>query len=76
MPRMSRIPRFSTAEDSGIGGIRGFCDRPCRFRRDRQAVTMTVRSKPVRAGVDPHHMLGWEKGEDDGNVLRMETGSR
>ena len=37
---------------------------------------MTMRSKPVRAGIDPHHMLGWEEDEDDGNVLRMETGSR
>jgi len=39
-----------------------------RIRSGAQAITLTVRGRPVLAGIDPHHLLDWEEREDDDNV--------
>jgi ABC-2 type transport system permease protein len=39
-----------------------------RIRSGEQTITVTVRGKPVLAGIDPHHLLDWEEKEDDDNI--------
>ena len=39
-----------------------------RIRTGEQTITVTVRGKPVLAGIDPHHLLDWEEKEDDDNI--------
>jgi hypothetical protein len=39
-----------------------------RIRSGEQTITVTVPERPVLAGIDPHHVLDWEEGEDDDNV--------
>jgi len=39
-----------------------------RIRSGAQTITLTVRGRPVLAGIDPHHLLDWEEREDDDNV--------
>jgi aminopeptidase N len=39
-----------------------------RIRSGDQTITITVRGKPVLAGIDPYHLLDWEEKEDDDNI--------
>ncbi|MEZ4425309.1 MAG: hypothetical protein R3E98_18060 [Gemmatimonadota bacterium] len=39
-----------------------------RIRSGEQTLTVTVASRPVLAGVDPHHVLDWVENEDDDNL--------
>ena len=39
-----------------------------RIRSGRQTITVTVAGEPFLAGIDPHHVLDWEEGEDDDNI--------
>jgi hypothetical protein len=47
-----------------------------RIRSGSQTITVTVRGRPVLAGVDPHHLLDWEEGEDDDNIRDVTTKPR
>jgi hypothetical protein len=42
-----------------------------RIRSGEQTITVTVPRKPVRAGIDPYHLLDWEQPEADDNVTRV-----
>jgi hypothetical protein len=42
-----------------------------RIRSGEQTITVTVPSKPVRAGIDPFHLLDWEQPEADDNIARV-----
>jgi ABC-2 type transport system permease protein len=42
--------------------------RKHRVRSGAQTITVTVPRRPSLAGIDPHHLLDWEEGEDDDNV--------
>lgn len=44
-----------------------------RIRPGAQAITVTVRDKPVLAGIDPHHLLDWVEGEDDDNIKAVKV---
>jgi len=39
-----------------------------RIRSGAQTITVTVRGRPVLAGIDPRHLLDWEELEDDDNI--------
>lgn len=39
-----------------------------RIRSGNQTITVTVRGRPVLAGVDPFHLLDWEESEEDDNI--------
>ncbi|MFL5580718.1 MAG: hypothetical protein ACJ8AO_10100 [Gemmatimonadaceae bacterium] len=39
-----------------------------RVRSGEQTITVTVPRRPALAGIDPHHLLDWEEGEDDDNI--------
>jgi len=39
-----------------------------RIRSGEQTITVTVPRKPVRAGIDPYHLLDWEQPEADDNI--------
>jgi hypothetical protein len=45
-----------------------------RIRSGDQKITVTVREKPVLAGIDPHHLLDWEEREEDDNIEAVKTG--
>jgi ABC-2 type transport system permease protein len=42
-----------------------------RIRSGEQTITVTVPRKPVRAGIDPYHLLDWEQPEADDNIERV-----
>jgi len=42
-----------------------------RIRSGEQTITVTVPRKPVRAGIDPFHLLDWEQPEADDNIARV-----
>jgi hypothetical protein len=42
-----------------------------RIRSGEQTITVTVPRKPVRAGIDPYHLLDWEQPEADDNITRV-----
>jgi ABC-2 type transport system permease protein len=42
-----------------------------RIRSGEQTMTVTVPRKPALAGIDPHHLLDWEVGEDDDNIKKL-----
>ena len=42
--------------------------RKHRIRSGRQTLTMTVPRRPGRAGLDPHHLLDWETGDNTAAV--------
>jgi ABC-2 type transport system permease protein len=42
-----------------------------RIRSGEQTITVTVPRKPVRAGIDPYHLLDWEQPEADDNTARV-----
>jgi ABC-type transport system involved in multi-copper enzyme maturation permease subunit len=44
-----------------------------RIRSGEQTITVTVPRKPVRAGIDPYHLLDWEQPEADDNILRVKS---
>ena len=37
-----------------------------------QTITVTVRGRPVLAGIDPFHLIDWEEGEEDDNIEHVE----
>jgi hypothetical protein len=39
-----------------------------RIHSGNQTITITVRGKPVLAGIDPYHLLDWDEKEDDDNI--------
>jgi hypothetical protein len=39
-----------------------------RIRSGPQTIAVTVAAEPDLAGIDPHHVLDWEEGEDDDNI--------
>jgi hypothetical protein len=39
-----------------------------RIRSGAQTITVTVKGRPVLAGIDPHHLLDWDERDDDDNV--------
>ncbi len=39
-----------------------------RIRLGEQTITVMVTREPALAGIDPHHLLDWEEGEDDDNI--------
>lgn len=39
-----------------------------RIRSGEQTITVTVSREPDLAGIDPHHILDWDEGEDDDNI--------
>ncbi len=43
-----------------------------RVRTGRQTITVTVPRKPALAGIDPHHLLDWEEGDDDDNIEQVQ----
>jgi hypothetical protein len=45
-----------------------------RIRSGEQTITVTVRGKPVLAGIDPHHVLDWEERESDDNIEGVKGG--
>jgi len=44
-----------------------------RIRSGEQTITVTVPRKPVRAGIDPYHLLDWEQPEADDNIARVKS---
>lgn len=46
-----------------------------RIRSGEQTITVTVPRKPLRAGIDPYHVLDWEEREDDDNIEPVKIGS-
>jgi ABC-2 type transport system permease protein len=38
--------------------------RKHRVRSGMQTITVTVPSRPARAGIDPYNLLDWEEGDD------------
>jgi hypothetical protein len=44
-----------------------------RIRSGEQTITVTVSRKPVRAGIDPYHLLDWEQPESDDNIERVKS---
>jgi ABC-2 type transport system permease protein len=46
-----------------------------RIRSGEQTITVTVRGKPVLAGIDPHHVLDWEERESDDNIEGVKGGA-
>lgn len=46
-----------------------------RVRSGEQTITVTVPRKPLRAGIDPFHLLDWEEGEEDDNVAEVKVGN-
>ncbi|HEY0143827.1 MAG TPA: hypothetical protein VGF48_23270 [Thermoanaerobaculia bacterium] len=45
-----------------------------RIRSGKQTLTVTVPRKPELAGIDPHHLLDWEEGDDDDNIGAVKAG--
>jgi len=45
-----------------------------RIRSGAQTITVTVPKKPVLAGIDPRHLLDVEEGEDEDQLVRVNTG--
>jgi ABC-2 type transport system permease protein len=45
-----------------------------RIRSGKQTITVTVPQKPVRAGIDPRHLLS-DLGERDQNLKAVKIGS-
>lgn len=43
------------------------------IRTGRQRIVLTVRRRPVLAGIDPRHLLEWVESEDDDNIQRVEV---
>ena len=43
-----------------------------RIRSTGQTITVTVPRQPVLAGIDPYHLLDWEEGDDDDNIMGVE----
>jgi hypothetical protein len=44
-----------------------------RIRSGEQTIVVSVSRRPVLVGIDPHHLLDWEEGEDDDNIGRVEV---
>ena len=42
-----------------------------RIRSGQQTITVGVAREPFLAGIDPHHVLDWEEGEDDDNIEQV-----
>ncbi len=68
--------------DVGVFGaalrVRGELSNPLYVKRHRitsgrQTISITVKGKPVLAGVDPYHVLDWEEKEDDDNIAPVRT---
>lgn len=44
------------------------------LRTGKQRIVLTVRRRPVMAGIDPRHLLDWAEGvDDDDNIQRLEV---
>lgn len=44
------------------------------IRTGKQRIVLTVRGRPVLAGIDPRHLLDWAEGvDDDDNIQRLEV---
>jgi hypothetical protein len=46
-----------------------------RIHSGEQTITVTVRRKPVLAGIDPYHLLDWVEEGDDDNIANVTTKS-
>ena len=54
---------FAAAEPGEILGKPLYVQKH-RIRSGKQTITVTVPSKPARAGIDPYHLLDWEEGDN------------
>jgi ABC-type transport system involved in multi-copper enzyme maturation permease subunit len=71
MTDLVEIGIFAAAEAGEILGKPLYVQKH-RVRAGRQTITVTVREKPARGGIDPYNLLDWEEGD---NIEPIESGS-